>query len=63
MILVWAKFSKYGNTACYDKEIANIAGVYRTKRDIGIILQDILTEDYWTDGYLLQYDKKRGYDF
>ncbi len=59
VILVWSKFSRYKNTICDDKEIASIAGVHGVKRDIGIIIQDVLSEDDWTDDYLLQYEKYR----
>ena len=54
VILVWQKFSKFGNVLCENREIARIAGVKGAKREIGIILNSILSEDEHTDGYLLQ---------
>ena len=53
-ILVWQKFSKYGNVLCEEREIARIAGVHGTKKKIGMILQNVLSEDDYTDDCLLQ---------
>lgn len=58
-ILLWSKFSKYHNTTCFDKEIANIAGVHRVKRDIGILLQSVLVEEKPVEGDLIRYSIRK----
>ncbi len=58
VILVWKKFSSYNNVPCEDREIARLAGVTGTNKTIGITLDPVSCEDYWSNGYLLRVKNK-----
>lgn len=54
-ILVMSKRNKkYGNVWAYDRHIAIEGGVRRWNNTAGEIIQEVMTEDDWIDGYMVQ---------